>query len=393
MNNLKKARTRLSPIAFAVLGLTATSANAAVTIYDDPEVASVSVDASFNTFYVNSSTENDISGVDRDQSRVKMGFLPNWVGMTFSKDINGVKVGGRSSFWVTINDSNTGVTSTGIDVRQFYATLDFDWGQILVGKDFTLFNRSNIFLDEILIGYGNVNDTLGLIDGQGVSFGNIGSGYTYPFPTSQITYRSPEFGGGFKLAVGLIDPSNTSVDAGPGRTSEESMPRIEAELTYTTKFENGMFNAFVGMLNQTTESDVAGDVESNGVSYGAKVNVSGFALHASGFSGEAIGFLLGPTDNALGLQGLMYENGDEVDSSGYLVQGSYKAGDNRFVLSYGNTEVETETPWEMDATQLAWFHTFNSAVTFVAEYDMNEISIGGATEEVDTIALGAVINF
>lgn len=382
----------ITPIALALLGMSAT-ANAGITVYDDPEVATFSVDASFNTFYVNSSTENDILGSDRDQSRVKMGFLPNWVGMSFSKQMDGVKVGGRSSFWVTINDSNTGVTSTGIDVRQFYATLDFDWGQLLIGKDFTLFNRSNIFLDEILLGYGNVNDTLGLIDGQGVSFGNIGSGYTYPFPTAQITYRSPEFGGGFKLTVGMIDPSNTSVDVGAGRASEESVPRIEAELTYTTKFDGGMFNAWVGLLNQTTKSDTQGDINSNGYSYGAKVNMGGFALHASGFTGEAIGFLLGPTDNSLGLQSLLFEDGAEVDSSGYLIQGSYKAGASRFVLSYGNTKVETATPWEMDGKQAAWFYNLNSNVTFVVEYDMNAFSIGDATEDTDTLALGAIVNF
>ena len=389
MNNNK---TSLKPIALAVSAMICGSAHAGITIYDNTDVATVSVDASFNTFYVNSSTESDISGTDRDQSRVKMGFLPNWLGMNFSKDINGLKVGGRSSFWVSINDSNTGVTSTGIDVRQFYATVGSDWGEVLIGKDFTLFNRSNIFLDEILQGYGNVNDTLGLVDGQGVSFGNIGSGYTYPFPTAQITYRSPEFGGGFKLAVGLIDPSNTSTDTGPGRESEESRPRIEGELTYTSKFEDGMFNAWVGFLNQTTESD-SGDVDSNGLSYGAKVNMGAFALHASGFSGEAIGFLLGPTDNALGLQGLLYESGDEVESSGYLVQGSFKTGDSRFVLSHGNTEVETDVPWEMDASQAAWFYNLNSNVTFVVEYSMSTFSIGDADEDTNTIAIGGIVNF
>ncbi|MEG3765412.1 porin [Alteromonas sp. 14N.309.X.WAT.G.H12] len=392
MNNQNK-RLKLRPVAFALTTFVSTASFGAITLYDDSEVGTVSVDASFNTFYANSSTDSEITGIERDQSRVKMGFLPNWLGMNFSKDINGLKVGGRSSFWVSINDSNSGLTSTGIDVRQFYATVGANWGEILIGKDFTLFNRSNIFMDEMLQGYGNVNDTLGLIDGQGVSFGNIGSGYTYPFPTAQITYRSPEFGGGFKLAVGLIDPSNTSTDDGANRESEESRPRIEAELTYTTKFDDGMFNAWVGFLNQTTESDIEGDVDSNGVSYGAKVNLGSFALHASGFSGDAIGFLLGPTDNALDLQSLLYEEGDEVESSGYLVQGSYKTTNNRFVLSYGNTEVETETPWEMDATQAAWFYNVNSNVTFVLEYSMNEISIGDATEDTDTIAIGGIVNF
>ena len=147
MKNMKFA---YKPLSIACLTLAAASANGAVTIYDDAEVATVSVDASFNTFYVNSSIDGGPNG-DREQSRVKMGFLPNWLGMSFSKQVGDMKVGGRSSFWVTINDTNTGVTSTGIDVRQFYATLDADWGQVLLGKDFTLFNRSNMTLRALRI--------------------------------------------------------------------------------------------------------------------------------------------------------------------------------------------------------------------------------------------------
>lgn len=92
-----------------------------------------------------------------------------------------MKVGGCLLFWVIINDINIGVISIGIDVCQFYVILDVDWGQVLLGKDFILFNCSNIFFDEILFGYGNVNDILGLVDGQGVLFGNIGLGYIYFF--------------------------------------------------------------------------------------------------------------------------------------------------------------------------------------------------------------------
>ena len=158
------------------------SASAAITLYDK-EGTTFGVDGFFNTFYVTSSSDNEIGDTDRDQARIKMGFLPNYIGFNFSKQVGDLKLGGRSSFWVSINDSDdqTGggdskVTDTGIDVRQFYGTVDAAWGQVLIGKDFSLFNRSNIFLDEILLGYGNVSDTLGLVDGGGVSFGNIGSG-------------------------------------------------------------------------------------------------------------------------------------------------------------------------------------------------------------------------
>ena len=380
-------------LSLCIAATTSLPVSAAITLYDQDDT-SFSVDGSFNTFLVQSSSDNEITGNDRTQSRVKMGLLPNIVGFNFGKQMGDLKLGGRSSFWVTINDSDTAITDSAIDVRQFYATVDSDWGQLLVGKDFTLFSRSNIFLDEMLLGYGGVNDTLGLIDGQGVSFGHIGSGYFYPFPHSQITYRSPTMGG-FKLALGIVDPGNTAPnDRGAGRTSEESLPRFEGELTYNTEFDGGSFTAWGGFLQQETESDIDGDIASTGFSYGAKIKFGGLAVHASGFTGEGLGLLLGPgTDAGLGLTGLISENGDEVDSDGYLTQASYTSGDNRFVVSYGETEVDNAAVWQGETTQAAWFHSFNSNLMMVLEYNNNQISIGDATEDTDTFGVGVIVNF
>jgi hypothetical protein len=196
---MKSARLFTGLLACLVVLAISVPASAEIVLYDKEETT-FGVDGSFNTFYVYSDSDNEFTGTDRKQSRVKMGFLPNWIGFNFSKQVGDLKLGGRSSFWVTINDSDDlnggthGITDTGIDVRQFYATVGSDWGQVLIGKDFGLFSRSNIFLDEILQGYGNVSDTFGLIDGANVSFGNIGTGYIYPMPAAQITYRTPDLG-------------------------------------------------------------------------------------------------------------------------------------------------------------------------------------------------------
>lgn len=358
-------------------------AEAAITLYDK-EGTSFSTDGSFNTFYAYSDSDNEIAGTDRKQSRVKMGFVPNWIGYNFSKQIGDLKLGGRSSFWVTINDSDNNLTETGIDVRQFYGTVDADWGQVLIGKDFTLFNRSNIFLDEILLGYGNVSDTLGLIDGGGTSFGNIGTGYTYPFPSAQITYRTPDIAG-FKFAVGLVDPSRTTTDG------EEEMPRFEGELTYNYKLENGDVTAWAGFLYQESESATL-DVTSEGVSYGIRARLAGLSVHASGYDASGVGFLLGPgADTTLGRQ--IVEAGEELDSNGYLLQASYTVGPARIVGSYGQSELEASTEWENETATGAVFYNVNSNLTLVAEYNVNTISIGSPEEETKTIALGGIINF
>jgi hypothetical protein len=370
------------------------TAQAAFTLYDQ-NGATFTTDAFFNTFYVYSSSDNEISGVDRDQSRVKMGFLPNYIGFNFSKKLDKMTVGGRSSFWVTINDSDENVTSTGIDVRQFYGTIDGDWGQVLIGKDFGLFSRSNIFLDEILMGYGNVSDTLGLIDGTGVSFGNIGTGYIYPFPNAQITYRSPVLAG-FRLAIGIVDPAHTADNFDSAVVPEESAPQFQGELTYLYTFEKGSVTAWTGFLQQTSEDagDTDAEVDSKGVSYGIQAKYIGLSLTASGFDASGVGLLLGPgVDNTLGLP-LLEADGDEVDSNGYLLQASYTYGPARMVASYGRNKLETNPDeWENKTATGALFYTLNDYIKLVAEYNVNEISIGDLEEETKTIALGGIISF
>lgn len=364
----------------------------------------VSTDAFFNTFYVHSSSEKNkayeadplLSGneADRDQSRVKMGFLPNYIGFNFSKQLDNMKVGGRSSFWVTINDSEENSTETGIDVRQFYGTIDGDWGQLLVGKDFSLFCRSNIFLDEILQGYGNVSDTLGLIDFGGVSFGNIGTGYIYPFPNAQITYRSPVWNG-LRLAIGIFDPAHTSELQG-AVVPEESAPQIQGELTYLYSFDKGSVTAWAGFLQQTSEDASSNsniEVDSKGISYGIQAKYAGLTLHASGFDASGVGFLLGPgnsPDNSL----FDLARNDEIDSKGHLIQASYAFGPHRLVASYGENELDLKPEkLENETTTGAYFYTFNDYLKVVAEYNVNKISIGKAEEKTDTIALGAIISF
>jgi len=391
-------------ILFATLVVLALGApaSAAITLYDQ-EGTSFSTDGSFNTFYVFSDSDKNVAAEalgakDRQQSRVKMGFLPNWIGFNFSKQVGDLKLGGRSSFWVTINDSDnqdagggSRATDTAIDVRQFYGTVDGDWGQVLFGKDFTLYNRSNIFLDEILLGYGNVSDTLGLIDGGGVSFGNIGTGYTYPLPTAQITYRTPDLSG-FKLAVGLIDPSRTNGAA----DAEESAPRFEGELDYHYAFDQGTVDAWAGFLSQSSNSDTAGDVNSHGVSYGVRVALGSARLHASGYTASGVGLLAGPGgDTSLGLGSLIVDTaGQEIDSDGYLLQGAYVVGPARLVASYGKSEVDTApAKWEDETITGACFYSVNDNFTLVAEYNVNTISIGAPEEETKTIALGAIVNF
>ena len=380
--------TKFKLAAIALACTSAFNASAAVELYNNDGMT-FSSDGLVNIFYSNSDTDTtDAAGnvTNSKQSRVKTGFLPSYIGFDFAKQLDDVKISTRSSFWVTLSDTDAfrdtspadAGTGTAIDVRQFYAKVSGDFGEILVGKDFGLFNRSNIFGDELLTGYGQTSG--GLADSGFVSFGNIATGYTYAFPKAQITYRTPDMAG-FKLAVGVMDPNKLSA------TSDEDMPRFEFELTYNTTFDNGSLKAWVNGVAQSSQEAAPGSVEQDqsGVGYGANVKFAGLSLTASGFSAEGIG----------GLDQMVSAETNESD--GFLTQASYTMGDNRFVLSYGETTATSDgiTDTTNSNTNISYFRTVYPGVTVVAEYNMTELENDqdAAGEENNVISLGAVVTF
>jgi len=394
MHNNKKATRTLLPLALAsaVAMSISQTALAEIVLYDQNDMT-FSTDGYFNTFYVNSDVDRDGEQFDRKQSRVKMGFLPNYIGFNFGKQIDDLKLGGRSSFWVTINDSETNGTATAIDVRQFYGTASNEqWGEVLFGKDFGLFARSNILLDEMLTGYGQVSDTLQLVDGGGVSFGNIGTGYPYPFPTSQITYRSPMMDG-LRIAVGIMDPVDTTETDSDLDKAYQEAPRFETEVTYQFDLGGTQFYTWINGMQQSSDNtdSTVEEVDSKGVGYGVQAKMGNLSLTASGFQAEGINPFF--TNN--------YTEGQlrEVDSDGYLLQGSYRFGKNRVALSYGKTKDDGNglgSAADYETRGIALFHDVNDNLKLVAE--LNQFEIAGRDdstldEDTRTFAVGAALSF
>ena len=112
MNNKKIAQAPMSRLALAAAIALATQQAAAEIVLYDKDQTTFSTDGYVNAFYVNSDVDRDGEQFDRRQSRVKMGFLPNWIGFNMGKQVDDLKLGARSSFWVTINDSETNGTDT-----------------------------------------------------------------------------------------------------------------------------------------------------------------------------------------------------------------------------------------------------------------------------------------
>ena len=392
MYNKKIAKHIFMPLALAGAIATASSPALAEIVLYDKDDTTFSTDGYVNAFYVNSDVDRDGDQFDRRQSRIKMGFLPNYIGFNMGKKIDGLQLGARASFWVTINDSDDNGTGTDIDVRQFYGTAAGEWGEVLIGKDFGLFARSNILLDELLAGYGQVSDTLGLVDGGGVSFGNIGSGYPYPFPTSQITYRSPVMSG-LRVAVGVMDPVDTNDSSALGKAYQKN-PRFESEVTYQFDLAGAKIYSWLNGGYQTSENTDSSvkDVTSKGFGYGVQAKMGDFTLSGSGFTAKGINPFF--TNNA-GNATLR-----DIDSKGYLAQGSYRFGKNRLALSYGQTKDDGNgigVGADYETRGIALFHDINDNLKLVAEY--NQFEIDGhkgntaVNEDTNTFAVGAVLTW
>ncbi|MDP9513375.1 porin [Pseudomonas protegens] len=394
MHNNKNCQYPLIPallVGLSTLGL-GTVAEAEIMLYDKDQTT-FSTDGYVNAFYVNSDVDRAGEQYDRRQARVKMGFLPNYLGFNMGKQVDDLKLGARASFWVTINDSETNGTDTAIDVRQFYGTVaNPEWGEVLIGKDFGLFARSNILLDEMLAGYGQVSDSLGLVDGGGVSFGNIGSGYPYPFPSSQITYRSPVMDG-LRVAVGILDPVDTNDSSALGKAYQKN-PRTESEITYQFDLGGAKFYSWLNGSYQTSDNTDPNvqSVTSKGLGYGLQAKMGGLSLTGSGFQAKGINPFF--TNNA-GEATLR-----NVDSKGYLLQGSYKLGKNRLALSYGKTKDDGNgvvgSGADYQTRGVALFHDINDNLKLVAEYNQFEIDGHHTTaqnENTDTFAVGAVLTW
>lgn len=355
MNN-KKLMLKLCPVALSVL--MATQAQAGITLYDQDNT-SFSADGHFNAFF----TATDNKETNEKQQRVRMGFLPNYIGFNVKKQAGDLTLGGRSSFWVTINDGSNNVTDTAIDVRQFYATVDGDFGQVLFGKDFGLYARSNIFNDELLLGTG-----LPMPNSGGVTFGNISTGYPYAVPKAQITYRTKNLNG-FQLAVGVFDPQSGETD----NANTDNSARFETELTYGQNLGDARVSAWISGVAGENE---AANVDTSGVAYGARVAMAGFQVTASGFDQEGLNTAL--ADQVLGA---------ETESDGYLLQASYTTGKHRFVISHGESEIGSSTN-ELDS--IAWFYDVNSNLKLIAEYDSNSAT---GVDDTNQFAIGAALSW
>jgi len=273
-----------------------------------------------------------------------------------------------------------------IDMRQVFLTVGgIGGGQILFGRELSLFGRQNILNDMTLFGTG---PTGGANSGT-TTLGRIGFGYNYPNFNAQFTWSSAA-GKRSQLSVGLFDPSEVLTDGDctvAGNYCETSAPRFEGE--WTLKPGGGTMIWANGLVQGA--KDVVGDksLTSYGVGAGVKFAVDRFSVLGSGFYGSGIG-------TTLNFVNAVDSTGEARTSSGFYAQGLLDLGfgaGSQIGLSYGQnrlrgTDAEPDDLVTNTAIVAGWYHRMSKMLRSTLEFTYNRSSADGAEDNTGYVFSG-----
>lgn len=347
------------------------------------------------------------AGANQDVSNVQNGLLPGFIVFTAKTQQKGYDISGT----ISIDPGTSGDDglfsggrgqAVGDNRRVFLTFGNKELGTFKFGRDIGLFGQNAILNDMSLLAVGGGSGFNGAIN---TTLGSIGSGYVYTQFQPQMTYTSPDFGG-LSFTGGLFQSvQGTQVAAqGDKETGFQGMAtyalsngklwaafvqqgRDTLPLTVVTDPNTGARNAFAGQ----------GDIM--GYEAGGTLSFGGLSLTGNYFSGEGLGTTL------LGLGGAD-SIGGERDSDGYLLQATYKIGDTKFGVNYGESQLDATSQDRTDnfvmidknkQTVVGVYHNLTPSLTIAGEYITNKqtYQLGGNNPdgESDTFAIGAILFF
>jgi predicted porin len=370
-----------------------------------------SASGNVNVHYIGSNCEEDVTppvagglacrgvaGEDRSSS-ISNGLLPAALALSASTTQKGYDLGVTFGFYpgISTNDGsanlqqgadllNTALGSASIDMRQVFMTFGNDkMGTFLLGRNIGLFGADAILNDMTLPGVGAGNGNYATP--ANTSLGSIGLGYIYTDWLAQIDYTTRDFAG-FKITVGVFDPLEP-IQQGPD-VAPESSPGYHGKVAYT----NGPFYASASLIGQNHKgaTDTV-DFDSFGFDIGGKITFGGAEFLAWYYQGEGIGttalYLFG--DDGLG---------NERDSDGFLAQFTYKFGDTKVGVNYGESNLDLapgEVPSLLVKTNRKYtagvYHSLTENLTLLAEFtETNAEAHNGQENDSNNFNVGAYLS-
>lgn len=364
-----------------------------------------------NVHFINSSCEDEsapvidggvacrgAAGEDRSSS-ISNGLLPAALAIGASTTQRGYDLTVTFGFYpgISTNDGspnlqqgadalNTGLGTTAIDMRQVFMTFGNDrMGEFLLGRNIGLFQGDAILNDMTLPGVGAGGGNYAAP--ANTSLGSIGLGYIYADWLGQMNYTTPDFGG-LKITVGIFDPLEPILQDTP---TPEGSPGFHGKIAYT----KGSLYLSASVLSQQHEGPTdAADFDSLGFDVGGKYTWGNLEIMAWYYWGEGVG------TTALFLRG---DNGagEERDSDGFLAQVTYKFGDLKLGLNYGESNLDLadgEAPSSLVESNLKYtagaYYSLTENLTLLAEFsDVKSEAHNGAENDASNFNIGAYLSF
>jgi len=408
----------------AVMALSATTADSKLLLMSQ-EGWEVSFDGAANAFIMHQSSspvdntgnngvttwqsEGAVHSADTDSTGIVTGLLPNVWGMTLKAPTNnGLDMQARLGLYTHMNGGQGSLGNGQINLRETNFSVSGSFGTVLIGRSLGIHQSKAILNDMLLFGVGAAPSA----DNSNTTLGRIGLGYLYTDFQPQISWVTPGLGP-IGLKVGVFDPNDVISVAGAADATENKYPRVEAELSYSTKvadvgvdlwvdgsYQRTNFTTAANALtcqnaNTNTPGNVAGNttcdkgVDSAGGAWGTKLTYNNIAITAAGFYGSGMGMRGQHTEGALDAVGKAF------NSYGGYLQGTVDLGQGTSIgYSYGGN-VKLQTQNEITSTAIAevnyqdmhsgmiW-HNVNDSFRLIAEggYVTQNFHMGGATEDV-----------
>lgn len=373
------------------------------------------INGTINGYYVNREAKTTTAAgvtTTTNNSALTNGLLPGWINFVATMQAGGNDIKAHVSFAPGLNNNSTviglpignnaggaGVTNpySQIDTRNLYFQFgNNNWGTLKFGRDIGLFGQDVILSDMTLIGVGGTSNAA---IPYNTTFGMIGHGYMYTGFQPQITYTTPNVNG-LQASAGIFQPSKFAGD-------ETKTPGFQAKASYDWKSGAANGKLWVGGVSQSTDCSTQAacvgnqKFTANGYELGAKAGFGNFEAMLYGFTGKGLGLstigaqFLGGSDGA----------GNKTDSRGYFAQGTYKFGDTKVGLNYGEnkdkkgfvtTGAGVSDQIKNRAYTLGIYHSLNKYVTLVGEYNEEKITNTADTGNTDknrTISLGGIMFF
>lgn len=399
------------PLLFAMLASLSGASQAVSFTHND---ITLDINGTINGFYVNREAQsiNRATGASTttNNSELTNGLLPGWINFVATTQANGQDIKAHFSFAPGINNNsqtiglpignNAGGAGTTnpysqIDTRNVYFQFgNNSWGTLKFGRDIGLFGQHIILSDMTLIGVGGTSNA-GIP--YNTTFGMIGHGYMYTGFQPQITYTTPNLNG-LQASVGIFQPSKFAGD-------ETKTPGVQGMASYDWKGSSASGKLWTGFVSQTTSCSVSpcstSSFSANGFELGAKAGFGNFEAVAYAFTGSGLGL------STVGAQFYGGSNGagNKTDSDGYFLQGTYKFGDTKVGLNYGEnkdkngyalTGASPLNSIKNRAYTLGVYHSLNKFITLVGEFNdekVTNVSDTNYDNKNRTLSFGGLIFF